>query len=86
MWEVETFDHRVDEELAELSADLKGKFLHIAELLEEFGPHKVKEPYTKFLESGLWEMRMRGSSGIARALYTIKGQRLIVLHLNPAIR
>jgi phage-related protein len=34
------------------------------------------------LESKLWEMRMSGKDGIARAVYVAaKGQRLIVLHV-----
>lgn len=46
-----------------------------------FGPHQVREPYVKPLGNKLWEIRMRGRSGIARAIYVAAtGQRVVVLH------
>ena len=80
-WTVETLDDRVDDELGELPADLRARFVRIAELLEEFGPQHVREPYVKPLGNKLWEMRMKGKDGIARAIYVAAvGQRLVVLH------
>jgi len=71
----------VDAELEMLDPSFKAKFLHIAEILESLGPHKVREPYIKHLENKLWEIRMKARPGIARAIYiTTKGQRIIVLH------
>ncbi len=36
----------------------------------------------KHLEGPIWEMRMRGRDGIARAAYvTASGQRIVVLHV-----
>ncbi len=64
-----------------LDATLKAKFLHIAEMLESFGPENVKEPYCKPLGNKLWEIRMKGRPGIARAIYvTAKNKKIIVLH------
>ncbi len=41
----------------------------------------MHEPYVKHLEGKLWEMRMKGKDGIARAIYlTAKGERVVVLH------
>jgi phage-related protein len=41
----------------------------------------VHEPYVKHLDGKLWEMRMKGRDGIARAIYvTAQGERVIVLH------
>lgn len=80
-WTVEILNEAVAAELRELPADLRARFYRIARLLEEFGPHMVREPYVKPLEGKLWEMRMKGQDGIARAIYmTTKGQRLVVLH------
>jgi hypothetical protein len=45
---VETPSQDADE-LAGLSADLRAKFMHIAELLEGLGPFQVREPYVKAL-------------------------------------
>lgn len=69
-------------ELVALPADMKARFLRIAELLEDLGPQQVGLPHVRPLENKLWEMRMRGRDGISRAVYTaISGQRLIVLHV-----
>lgn len=85
-WSVETLDKRVDRELAALPADLQAKYLRIAELIEEFGPSEVGMPHVRPLKGSsrpkLWEMRMKGRDGIARAIYvTATRKRLIVLHI-----
>ena len=80
-WRVEILNAEVDAELEALEPTLRAKFLHIAELLQTFGPHQVREPYVKPLGNKLWEIRMKGKSGIARAVYvTAPGQRIVVLH------
>jgi phage-related protein len=80
-WRVELLDHRVEKELNALAQDVRQRFLRIAELIERHGPAAVHEPYVKHLEGKLWEMRMKGKDGIARAIYmTAKGERVVVLH------
>ena len=40
-----------------------------------------KEPFSKYLEPGLWELRIRSRSNISRVVYTfVKGQIIILLH------
>ncbi len=81
-WTIETLNKVVDEELDSLEATFKAKFLHIAEMLQEFGPNNVKAPHCKPLGNKLWEIRMKGKPGIARAIYVIaKHKRIIVLHV-----
>jgi phage-related protein len=42
----------------------------------------VREPYIKHLEEKLWEMRLRGRGGIARAIYvTAVGRRMVILRV-----
>ncbi len=61
---------------------MRARFLHIAELLEDFGPQRVGLPHIRPLEDKLWEMRMQGRDGIARAVYAaVQGRRLLVLHV-----
>jgi len=80
-WTVEA--HPLAEtELKALPGDMQARFLHIAELLEAFGPQKVGMPHIRPLEGKLWEMRMRGKDGIARAIYAaVHGRTLLVLHV-----
>ncbi len=40
-----------------------------------------KEPLSKYIESGLWELRVKAGSNILRILYTFrKGKLIILLH------
>ncbi len=47
-----------------------------------FGLEQVHEPYLKHLEDKLWEMRLKGKDGIARAIYmTAAGKRVVILRV-----
>lgn len=81
-WSVETLNESVDAELEELPADMRARFYYIAQLIEEFGPERVREPHVKHLRGPLWEMRMKGRDGISRALYgTVVGRRVVVVRV-----
>ena len=78
-WHVDITDE-AESELRRLPVDMYAHFLRIAELLEELGPQEVRKPHVAPLERKLWEIRMRGRDGIARAIYfAAHGQRLIVV-------
>lgn len=69
-------------ELRALATDLQARFLHIADLLESFGPQQVGLPHIRPLGNKLWEIRMTGRDGIARAIYaSVQQRRLLVLHV-----
>lgn len=41
-----------------------------------------KEPLSKYIEAGLWELRIKSGTDILRIIYTFKkGQIIILLHL-----
>jgi phage-related protein len=70
-WNVQLLDAAA-EELGELPDDMQARFLRIAELLEAYGPFAP-------LGHGIWEIRIKGRSGIARALFEIRtGRQLAV--------
>ena len=52
-WTV-TLHPQAEPELIALPADMQARFVHIAELLEEFGPQRVGLPHIRPLESKLW--------------------------------
>ena len=80
-WTV-TLHALAEPELLVLPADMRARFLHIAEMLEDLGPQRAGLPHIRPLESKLWEMRMQGRDGIARAVYVaIQDRRLLVLHV-----
>lgn len=53
-------------------------FLHIAELVEEYGPY-IGMPYTRTLGSGLLEIRVRGKEGIARVMFCVLPENELVM-------
>ena len=78
-WTVETLDATVDGELAALPADMRARFVRIAELIESVGLERVHEPHVKHLEGPLWEIRMKGRDGISRALYVTAHEKRVVV-------
>jgi phage-related protein len=69
-----------EQEIRDLPYDLQSRFLHIAAMLKEFGPQGLGMPHVRFLEQKLWEMRMSGRDGIARAIYFVAdGRRMVVV-------
>jgi phage-related protein len=82
MWRVEFLDDQVEADLEALPVDIQASFLRISRLIESEGLNKLREPYVKHLEGPVWEMRMRGRDGIARAAYvTAIGWRVVVVHV-----
>jgi phage-related protein len=79
-WRVEVLNETVAEEIRSLPADMHARFLRLAKRIEEVGLHSISEPHVKHLDGKLWEMRLTGRDGIARALYvTVTGERVVVL-------
>jgi phage-related protein len=61
---------------------MRARFVRIAELIEALGLPNVREPHVKHVTGALWEMRLAGKAGIARALYvTVVGQRVVVVRV-----
>jgi phage-related protein len=81
-WIVEFLDEDVKAALDALSVEIRASFQRIVELIQSQGLERVREPYVKHLEGPLWEMRMKGRSGIGRAVYvTAVGKRIVVVHV-----
>jgi phage-related protein len=79
-WTVDTLNEVVDAELESLPDDVFARFLRIVNLIESQGLEHLREPHVKPLEGKLWEMRMKGRDGIARAIYvTAQGRRVVVV-------
>lgn len=80
-WSVETLGIQVDAEILALPKDMQAAFVRLAERIEAVGLERIGQPHVKHLQDKLWEMRLTGRDGIARALYvTAIGRRVIVVH------
>jgi len=81
-WSVVLLDEGVKAALDALAPDIRARFARIVELIQAHGLERVREPYVKHLEGPVWEMRMKGKDGIARAAYvTASGRRVVVVHV-----
>src|SRR5438874_2904730 len=59
---------------------MQARFLRLAERITSVGLESLGEPHVKHLEGRLWELRLTGRDGIARALYvTAIGRRVVVV-------
>ena len=77
-YETKTGKEPAKEYISGLSPKVIAKFLKIIELLENNGPD-VKMPYSRFLESGIFEIRIIQNNNISRVLYFFTNSRKIVL-------
>ena len=81
-WQVEFLDSDVQATMEALPADIVANFVRIVRLIESHGLERMREPYVKHLSGPVWEMRMKGRDGIARAAYvTAIGRRVVIVHV-----
>ena len=63
-----------------LPADMRAQLVRISELIESVRVLNAKEPHVRHIRGQLWEIRLKGKAGIARALYvTAREQRVVIL-------
>jgi ribosome-binding protein aMBF1 (putative translation factor) len=58
---------------------MRARLVRISELIASVGLPNVREPHVRHVRGQLWEIRLKGKAGIARALYvTAKEQRVVI--------
>ncbi len=81
MWTVQ-LTAAAAEELRNLAEGQRAHFMRIRALIQSQGLERVRYPHVEHLDGPLWEMRLKGASGIARALYvTRRPQRVVVVRV-----
>ncbi|MGH6769979.1 MAG: type II toxin-antitoxin system RelE/ParE family toxin [Xanthobacteraceae bacterium] len=79
-WTFQTLNALVDEEILALPADMQARLLRLGDLIEQSGLRALPHDSVRHLEDKLWELRVHGRDGIARAIYvTATGQRVVVV-------
>ena len=68
----------IEEFLNSLDKKMRAKIIGMLEILEERG-NTLREPYSKFLGDGIFELRCKFGSDITRILYFFVYERKIVL-------
>jgi phage-related protein len=81
-WSFVFVDAQAKAELDAMPADMRAHFERLVRLVQALGLDRVREPHVRHLDAEIWEMRLRGRSGIARVLYTTAtGQRVVILRV-----
>ncbi len=79
-WHITFYNRKVKLQVLAFPEGILASFLHVTELIEEFGP-QIGMPYTRGIGSGLFEIRAKGKEGIARVLYcSLAGKELVMLN------
>ena len=80
-WDVEIIVE-AEAEYEVLADDQKAHFQRIVALIREHGLERVRFPHVRHIDGPLWEIRLKGRSGIARGLYvTCVGKRVLVVRI-----
>jgi phage-related protein len=81
-WTVTTLNAAVDEEIEALPADMRARLVRLSNLIELHGFTALPHESVAHLEDKLWELRIKGRTGISRAIYvTASGRRVVVLRV-----
>ena len=81
-WTFLTLNATVEAEVRALPADMQARFLRFGDIIEQTGLDALPRDAVRHLEGKLWELRMIGRDGIARAIYvTAAGRRVVVVRV-----
>jgi phage-related protein len=78
-WVVQALNHIVEQELAALPPDIRARFARFTQVIREDGLHALPFGWVKPLGDKLWELRLTGRDGIARAIYIAASGRRVVI-------
>lgn len=68
----------VEDFILSLDVKMQAKMVGMLELLEEKG-NELREPYSKYLREGIFEIRCKSGNNITRALYFFYYDRKIII-------
>lgn len=81
MWSVEFLPAAAEEE-ASLPVDMQARLARMAEIIATHGLSNLPRDWVRSLGDKLWELRVTGRDGIARAIYvTATGQRVVIVRI-----
>ena len=69
VWTVTTLNAVVDAEIEALPADMRARLVRLSEVIEKHGLAPLPRDAVDHLDDKLWELRLKGKSGISRAIY-----------------
>lgn len=80
-WEVAYYNNSVEADVFKLEKSIRAKYTAIVDMMCEYGPD-LGMPHTRAMGNGLFEIRAKGQTGIARGMFcTISNKRIVILHV-----
>ena len=74
------FNERVKQQVMSLPSGILADYIHLVDLIENHGIN-LQMPHSRAMGGGLFELRPKGTEGIARVFYcTHIEQTIVVLH------
>ena len=81
MWSVEYLPAAAGERAA-LPVDMRARLARMTDVIGQNGIASLPREWVKHLGDKLWELRVTGRDGIARAIYvTATGQRVVIVRI-----
>ena len=79
-WSISFYNAKVQHSITSWPVGIYADFLRLTNLMQEHGAD-LRLPHSRAMGSGLFELRCKGSEGIARAFYcTLVGREIVILH------
>ena len=80
-WHLE-FHTAARSEALHLPLDMQARLERLAHLITTYGLRQLPPKAVKHIDDDLWELRIKGKDGIARAFYVTRvGRRLVILRI-----
>jgi phage-related protein len=74
------YSEELQAEIMSLPATLQARYIGLTARMMEYGAN-LGQPHTEAFGNGLFELRLKGSEGIARVFYcTLVGRQIVMLH------
>ena len=81
-WTVRLLNETVADELRAQPDDIRASLIRVRQAISRDGPTGLPRTFVKNITGDLWELRLKGKSGIARAFYvTASRQRLFIVRI-----
>lgn len=79
-YSIDYYSDAVIKDLDQWPLSLRVRYTKLVERMKIYGSN-LGEPHTKAFGEGLFELRVKGDSGIGRVFYcTVIGKRIVMLH------
>lgn len=78
MWEILFYNDKAEADLASLEPKLQSRMIKLIDKLKMLG-NGIEKKFSKCIDKDLYELRAKAESGIARAFYTYKNGKIIII-------